>query len=109
MPAIKVEKYDHAVCPIYRLKRKYPFPFSVSCYLAVQIKSCLKSTSVIKVATKKKYGRFPLRTEGSHQRATTKSTLFTVSKDERNTKEGTVKSIKNVQHVLWYAKRHLLD
>jgi len=39
--------------------------------------------------------------------ATTKSMLFTVSKDEWNTKEDTGKSMKNVLHKLWYAKRHL--
>ena len=33
--------------------------------------------------------------------------LFTVGKDEWNTKEGTSKSLKNTLHVLWYAKRHL--
>jgi len=38
--------------------------------------------------------------------ATTKSTLFTVSKDEWNTKEGTGKSKKNVLYILRYAKRH---
>jgi len=41
--------------------------------------------------------------------ATTKSALFTVSKDEWNTKEGTGKSMKNALHVLQYAKRHLLS
>jgi len=39
--------------------------------------------------------------------ATTKLTLFTVSKDEWNTKEDTGKSWKNVLHVLQCAKRHL--
>jgi len=34
-------------------------------------------------------------------------TLFTVSKDEWNTKEGTGKSMKNTLYVLWYAKGHL--
>ena len=41
-------------------------------------------------------------------RATTKSMLFTVSKDEWNTKEDTGKSLKNTLHILQYAKRHLL-
>jgi len=36
--------------------------------------------------------------------ATTKSTLFTISKDEWNTKEGTGKSMKNTLHILQYAK-----
>jgi len=39
--------------------------------------------------------------------ATTESTLFTVSKDEWNTKEGTVKSMKNALYILRYAKRQL--
>ena len=39
--------------------------------------------------------------------ATTKSTLFTVSKDEWDTKEDTGKSMKNALYVLRYAKRHL--
>jgi len=38
--------------------------------------------------------------------ATTKLTLFTVSKDEWNTKEDTGKSLKIALEVLWYAKRH---
>jgi len=33
--------------------------------------------------------------------------LFTVSKDEWNTKEDTGKSLKNALHVLRCAKRHL--
>ena len=48
-----------------------------------------------------KYGRFPLR--GG---ATTKSTLFAVSKDAWDTKEDTGKSMKNALYVLQYAKRH---
>jgi len=39
--------------------------------------------------------------------ATTKSTLFTISKDEWNTKEGTGKLMKNELYVLQYVKRHL--
>ena len=43
--------------------------------------------------------------------ATTKSTLFSVSKDwdkgEWNTNEDTVKSMKNALNILWFAKRHL--
>ena len=53
-----------------------------------------------------KYGRFPLR-EGKPSRAIAKSTLFAVSKDERDTKEDTGKSMKNALYVLRYAKRHL--
>jgi len=37
-----------------------------------------------------------------------KSTLFTFSKDEWNTKEDAGKSMKNALDVLWCAKRHLL-
>ena len=39
----------------------------------------------------------------------TKSTLFTVSKDEWNTKKDTGKSMKNALYVLQYAKWHLLS
>ena len=39
--------------------------------------------------------------------ATTKSTLFTVSRGEWNTKEDTGKSLKNALDILQYAKRHL--
>ena len=54
-----------------------------------------------------KYGRF-LVTQRKPSHATTKLMLFTVSKDERNTKEDTGKSLKNALHVLRCAKRHLL-
>jgi len=36
-----------------------------------------------------------------------KSTLFVVSKDEWNTKEGTDNSMKNALYAQWYGKRHL--
>ena len=49
-----------------------------------------------------KYGRF--RYKGKPSRATTKPTLFAVSKDEWDTKEDTGKSMKNALYVLWYAK-----
>ena len=61
---------------------------------------CIKSSHY------EKYGRF-LVTQRKPSRATTKLTLFTVSKDEWNTKEDTGKSLKNALHVLWCAKRHL--
>ena len=48
------------------------------------------------------------RYEGKPSRATTNSTLFTVSKDEWDTKEDTGKSMKNALYVLRYVKRHLL-
>jgi len=50
--------------------------------------------SAIKVATMKIMGR--------HYVPTTKSTLFVVSKDKWDTKEGTGKSMKNALHVKWY-------
>ena len=52
-----------------------------------------------------KYGQFPLQREPS--RAIAKWTLFSVSKDEWDTKKDTGKSMKNALYVLWYAKRHL--
>ena len=45
--------------------------------------------------------------EGKPLRATAKLTLFTVSKNEWDTKEDTGKSMKNALYVLRYAKRHL--
>ena len=75
-------------------------------YTAVQIKNCLKNASAIKVATMKNTDDF--RYEGKPSRAITKLTLFTVSKDEWDTKEDTGKSTKKALHVLRYAKRHLL-
>ena len=44
------------------------------------------------------------RYEGKPSRATTKSTLFAISKDERDTKEDTDKSMKNVLYILRFAK-----
>jgi len=52
-----------------------------------------------------KYRRF-LITQRKSSCATTKLTLFTVSKDEWNTKD-TGKSLKNALYILRYAKRHL--
>ena len=62
-------------------------------YTAVQIKNCSQSTSAIKVATMKNTNDFRYNGKPSH--ATTKSTLFAVSKDEWDTKEDTGKSTKN--------------
>ena len=67
---------------------------------------CLKSTSAIKIATKKNTDDFCF--EGKLSRAIAKSTPFPVSKDEWDTKEDTGKSMKNALYILWYAKRHLL-
>ena len=45
--------------------------------------------------------------EGKPSRATTKLTLFAVSKDEWDTKEDTGKSMENALYILQYAKRHM--
>ena len=81
-----------------------------TCYTAVRIKNCLKSTSTIKIATMTNTDDFRscFRYEGKPSRANAKLTLFAVSKDEWVTKEDTGKSIKNALYVLRYAKRHLL-
>ena len=76
-----------------------------TCYTAVRINNCLKSTPAIKIATMKNMDDFHYEGKPSH--ATTKSTPFAVSKDEWDTKEDTGKSMKNVLYVLRYAKRHL--
>jgi len=49
------------------------------------------------------YGQF----NGSHHVPTTKSTLFVVNKDERYTKEGRGKSMKNALYVQQFGKWHL--
>ena len=74
-------------------------------YTAVRIKNCLKNTSAIEIATMKNTDYF--RFEGKPSRARAKSTPFSVSKDEWDTKEDTGKPMKNALHVLRYAKRHL--
>ena len=76
-----------------------------TCYTAVRIKNCSKSTSTIKIATAK---NTDFHYEGKPSCVTTKSTLFSVSKDEWDTKEDTGKSMKNALYVLQYAKRYLL-
>ena len=85
---------------------KYPLCFVVGYVQPVtqQYKSKTK-TSAIEVATMKNTDNFHY--EGKPSRATTKSTLFAVSKDERDTKEDTGKSMKNALFVLRYAKWHL--
>ena len=67
-------------------------------YIAERINNCSKSTSAIKVATMKNTDNFCYERKPSH--ATTKLTLFTVSKDEWDTKEDTGKSMKNALFVL---------
>ena len=57
------------------------------------------------VATMKNTDNF--RYEGKPLCATTKSTPFTISKDEWDTKEDTGESMKNALYVLRYAKRHM--
>ena len=74
-------------------------------YTVVQIKNCLKSTSAIKIATMTITDNFRYKGKPSH--AIAKSTLFTVSKDEWDTKEDIGKSMKKALHVLRYAKRNL--
>ena len=75
-----------------------------TCYTAVGIKNCSKSTSAIKIATMKSTDNF--HCEGKPSRATVKSA---VNKDEWDRKEDTGKSMKNALYVLRYAKRHLSD
>ena len=74
-------------------------------FTALQIKKCLKSTSAITVAPMKNTDGF--RYEAKPLRATDKSTPFTVSKDEWDTKGDTSKSMTNALYILWYAKRHV--
>ena len=76
-----------------------------TCYTAIRIKNCLKSTTAIQIAAMKNMDYFHL--EGKPLRARAKSTPFPVSKDEWDTKEDTSKSMKNALYVLQYAKRHL--
>ena len=76
-----------------------------TCYTAVRIKNRSKSTSANKIATMKNTDN--VHCEGKLSRVTTKLTLFTVSKDEWDTKEDTGKSMKNTLYVMRYAKRNL--
>ena len=72
-----------------------------TCYVALRIKNCSKSTSVIEVVTTKNTDTFCYEGKPSH--ATAKSTLFAVSKNEWDTKEDTGKSMKSALYILWYA------
>ena len=110
-PRIPKER-NSAVCPNYiNYHLKSEVSITLHCrlcstrYTAARIKNCLKSTSAIKIATMKSTDDF--RYEGKPSRATAKSTPFTVSKDEWDTKEDTGKSMKNALYVLRYTKRHL--
>ena len=62
-------------------------------------------TSAMKVSTMKNTGDFYY--EGKPSCTTTKSTPFTVSKDEWDSKKDSGKYIKNTLYVLRYAKRHV--
>ena len=98
-----------AVCPSYQLsseKWSIHCQLCSTCYVALRIKNCSKSTSVIEVVTTKNTDTFCYEGKPSH--ATAKSTLFAVSKNEWDTKEDTGKSMKNALYILWYAKRHFL-
>ena len=103
-----------ATRPSYRLKSEVSITLRCRLcstrYTAVWIKSCLKSTSAIKIATMTNTDDFRNQVcyKGKPSRVITKSTLFAVSKDEWDTKEDTGKSMKNALYVLRYAKMHLL-
>jgi len=99
------EKYDGAAHPSYRLKLKYPLPFSVSYVQLVtqqyESKPFEKHLCIIKVATIKNMDDFHYAKEAiicNHQI----KMLFAVNKDEWNTKEDTGKSLKNALDVLQY-------
>jgi len=62
-----------------------------TCYKAVRINKLFENTSAIKVTTKKKMDNFSMNC-GSHHMLTTKSTLYAVRKDDRDTKEDVGKS-----------------
>ena len=72
---------------------------------AVRITNCLKSTSAIKIAAMTNTDDFHsyFHYEGKPSCANAKSTFFSVSKDEWDTKEDTGKSMKNALYILWYA------
>ena len=76
-------------------------------YAALRVEKCSKSTSAIKVATMKNTDDFHY--EGKPSRATAKSTSFSVSQDERDTKEDTGKFMNNALYILRYAERHVFS
>jgi len=88
-------KQWHHLYPLTLLFEKKTFCCQLcsTCYTEVQINNCLKRTSAIKVATMKIADNF-------HYEHVPKPTLFVVSKDEWDTKEGPGKSMKNALHVL---------
>ena len=76
-----------------------------TCYTAVRIKYCSKSTSVIEVATMKNTDDFHYEEKPS--RTTAKLTSFTVSKDEWDKGGHWYVHEEWIVHILWYAKRHV--
>ena len=97
-----INKYHHLKSEVFITLR---CQLCSTCYTAVRIKNCSKSTSAIKITTVKNMDNFHYKGKPSY--ATAKSTPFAVSKYEWNTKEDTGKSMKNALYVLRYAKRHL--
>ena len=96
------------MCPIISflcLKNEVPITFFKTHYIAVLIKKCSESTSVIKIVAMK-FWTISI-TERKPSCATTKLILFIVSKGEDNTKKDTGKSMKNALYILQYSKRHL--
>ena len=73
-----------------------------TCYIALQIRNCLKNTSVVKVATMKNTDDFcyalkeTISVQPPNQRFSLSAKM-----------NGTGKSMKNALHILRYAKRHL--
>jgi len=74
-------------------------------YQQYESTTVLKITSAIKVATIWKLQTVSI-TNGNHHVPTTKSTLFAVSKDKCDTKEGPGKSMKNALYIQQYGKRY---
>ena len=98
----RIPESNSGVCPSYIIawKVKNPLCFIVSCVPTPQQHKS-KSTPAIKVATMKNVDHFCYKRNSSTK-------LFTVSKDELDTKEDTGKPTKNAFYVLHYAERHLL-
>ena len=99
----KKEMVPHAPAINYHLKSEVSIMLCCQLcsthYTALQIKNCSKGTSAIKVGT--------MKNTSIMKGTTAKSTHFTVSKDEWDTKEDTGKSMKNSLYVLQCAKRHV--
>jgi len=93
----------HRVPRLYQLSSEKKTLHCWLCSTTLYINNHLKRTSAIKVATRKITNNFHY--EWKPYMLIKKSTLFTVSKDEWNTKEGTGKSMKNALYVQWYGKK----